>query len=105
MIERVTESFVKAMGWQKSTRAAVGTPRLTGGNCNFCGSPEHFIWECQVVLDYIREGKCKRNIEGKVVLPSGMFLPRDVAGLWLCDRFDVWHMRNPNQTVAVQMMY
>ena len=43
--------------------------------CNMCGGT-HFIRECKVVDEYIANGKCKRNSEGKVVLPHGIFVPR-----------------------------
>ena len=67
--------------------------------CNMCGK-EHFIRECEVVSEYIRAGKCRRNTDGKVVLPSGAFVPKDIPGTLLCDRFDEWHRRNPNQLAA-----
>ncbi len=69
-------------------------------NCNFCGSLEHFIKNCEVVTEYIRLGKCKRNFEGKVVLPSGTYIPRDIPGKRFMDRIDEWHRRNPNQMAA-----
>ncbi len=69
-------------------------------NCNFCGSLEHFIKNCEIVLEYIRLGKCKRNFEGKVVLPSGAYIPRDIQGKKFMDRIDEYHRRNPNQMAA-----
>ena len=69
-------------------------------NCNFCGSLDHFIKNCEVVLEYIRLGKCKRNFEGKVVLPSGAYIPRDIQGKRFMDRIDEYHRRNPNQMAA-----
>ena len=65
-------------------------------NCNFCNG-EHFIRDCKLVDDYIKAGKCKCNIEGKVVLPSGAFVPHDIPGTVLRKRIDEWHKRNPNQ--------
>lgn len=64
--------------------------------CNFCGK-DHFIRDCDIVKDYIRAGKAKRNIDGKVVLPSGAFAPRSLPGNLLKDKFDEWHKRNPGQ--------
>jgi hypothetical protein len=49
-------------------------------------------------------GKCKRNVEGKIVLPSGAFIPRDIVGKYMKDRFDEWHRRNPGQLAAATMM-
>jgi hypothetical protein len=56
-----------------------------------------FIRDCKLVDDYIQAGKCKRNIKGKVVLPSGAFVPRDIPGTVLHEHIDEWHKRNPNQ--------
>ena len=67
--------------------------------CNFCGG-NHYIRECNRVDDQIREGKCKRNAEGKVVLPSGAYVPRDIPGTLLSERIEEWHRRNPNQIGA-----
>ena len=30
------------------------------GACNFCGSTDHFIRDCDVVVEYTKAGKCKR---------------------------------------------
>ena len=46
--------------------------------CHFC-SGAHFVRECGKVGEYITAGKCKRNAEGKVVLPSGIFITSDIA--------------------------
>ena len=111
ILERVTETFVKALSSQQQTNRATTSDRpprpypSSGGNCNFCGSTDHFIRNCTEVLEYINAGKCKRNTEGKVILPSGAYVPRDITGQWLRDRIDEWHRRNPNQLAAGQMMY
>ena len=67
--------------------------------CNFCGGL-HFIRDCIRVNELIQEGKCKRNTEGKVVLPSGIFVPREIPGTLLSERIEEWHRRNPNQLAA-----
>ncbi|KJA18304.1 hypothetical protein HYPSUDRAFT_115371, partial [Hypholoma sublateritium FD-334 SS-4] len=64
--------------------------------CNFCGG-KHFIRECEVVEEYTRAGKCRRNTEGKVVLPGGGFVPKATPGQFLKDRFDEWHNQHPGQ--------
>jgi hypothetical protein len=43
--------------------------------CIFCGLTGHFISDCLTCQAYINEGKCKRNAEGKVVLPNGQYTP------------------------------
>jgi hypothetical protein len=74
------------------------------GKCNFCGEPGHFMRDCEVVNEYVWLGKCKRNHENQVVLPSGVTVPRSVAGIWLCDRINEYHLLNPNQQGAAQML-
>src|ERR1700678_3864317 len=64
--------------------------------CNMCGGL-HFIRECTVVDEYIKVRKARRNHEGKVVLSTGAFVPRDIPGRWLKERIDEWHRRHPNQ--------
>ena len=71
--------------------------------CNFCGGP-HFIRECLKVEELIREGKCKRNTDGKVVLPSGAFVPREIPGTLLSERIEEWHHQNPNQLGATSAL-
>jgi hypothetical protein len=74
---------------------------MTGGSvCNFCGVPGHFIQECEVVEEFTRFGKCKRSPEGKVVLPTGMMVPRGIPGAWMRNRIEEWHRQNPRQTAA-----
>jgi hypothetical protein len=72
-------------------------------DCNFCGK-RHFIRDCEVVTEYIRAGKCKKNTEGKVVLPSGAWVPREIPGNFLRERIDEWHHRNPNQLATATLI-
>jgi hypothetical protein len=51
-----------------------------GTTCNFCGKVEHFLGSCPMVVIYIAAGKCSRNQDGKLVLPSGAFVPRIIVG-------------------------
>ncbi|KDR69122.1 hypothetical protein GALMADRAFT_230903 [Galerina marginata CBS 339.88] len=73
-------------------------------DCAMCAGP-HFIRDCQEVEKYIQEGKCKRNTEGKVVLPSGSFVPRTIPGKYLRERLDEWHRRNPGQLAAGNLFH
>jgi hypothetical protein len=57
------------------------------------------------VSEYIRQGKARRNPEGKVILSTGAFVPRDIVGRYLKDRIDEWHLRNPGQLAKDQLMY
>ena len=73
-------------------------------SCNFCGK-EHYIKDCELVTEYIQAGKCKRNQDNKVVLPSGAFVPHEIPGTLLRERVDEWHRRNPNQLAAATMLH
>ena len=77
-------------------------PRYT--NCNFCGG-DHFIRDCAVVEEYIVAGKVRRNIDGKVVLSTGAFVPREIPGTLLSERVNEWHRRNPNQLSAATLVH
>ena len=63
--------------------------------CNFCGRPDHFIRQCPDAEEYIRRGRCRRTLEGKIALPTGSFVSRDVPGRFMKFRIDEWHRRNP----------
>src|SRR5215475_6936729 len=60
-------------------------------------------------MQYIKDGKVKRNPEGKIVLPSGIFIPRAIPGITFCDRINEYYKRNPTQAAPAnqtsQMMY
>jgi len=112
ILERLTDSFIKAMVAQNVThnhaQPTGGGPRPPANpqaGCTFCGSLEHFIRSCDVVDEYMRQGKVRRNVDGKVVLSTGAFVPRDIVGRYLKDRVDEWHKRNPGQLAAAQLMY
>jgi hypothetical protein len=51
-------------------------------DCNFCGKG-HYIRDCDLVNDYAHAGKCKHNNEGKVILPTGAFIPCDIPATLL----------------------
>ena len=68
--------------------------------CNFCGRPNHFIGQCSDAVEYIRAGKCNRNFEGKITLPTGLFISSDIPGRFLKFRIDEWHCRNPGHLSA-----
>jgi hypothetical protein len=98
-----TKTITDALGQSNHTRVTgITPPRQT--NCNFCGGP-HFIRECNVVEEYIVAGKVRRNFEGKVVLSTGAFVPRDIPGTLLCERVNEWHHRNPNQLAAATLIH
>ena len=72
--------------------------------CNYCGA-ENFICDCPHIAYDITAGKCKRNQDGKVVLPSGTYFSRDITGICLCDCINNWHRKNPNQLGAATLIH
>ena len=104
-ITNLGEMFKSAMDQSggRPRNTALRPAGASGSTCNFCRGTGHFIRECKVVAEYNRTGKCKRNHEGKVVLPSGAMVLRDVPGNWLRDHMDEWHRRNLGQ-MASQMI-
>jgi hypothetical protein len=73
------------------------TSTATGPNalypfCLFCGSPstEHMMRNCPTLEQYIRDGKCMRNAQGRVALPDGQDIPKGVRGRWIKDRLDYY---------------
>ena len=106
ILEKLSESFIKALATQHASRTApTDRPARGSSACNFCGGLDHFMRECLIALEFIRAGKCKRNVDGKITLPTGAFVPRDIPGQWFKDRIDEWHRRNPGQLGVAQMMY
>ncbi|PPQ79754.1 hypothetical protein CVT24_010113, partial [Panaeolus cyanescens] len=106
IIAQVTKSVVESLQLQNNNnnRSSNGFRNPTNSpRCGFCGK-EHFIRNCDLIADYIQAGKCKRNAEGKIVLPSGAFVPSDIPNGPLKDRIDEWHRRNPNQLAKSQLM-
>ena len=73
--------------------------------CVFCGLTGHFISDCLVCQSYINDGKCKKNAEGKVVLPNGQYTPRNIPGRSIKDRIDEWIRRNPEVPIVPALMY
>ncbi|KAH9849720.1 hypothetical protein C2E23DRAFT_736744 [Lenzites betulinus] len=89
---------------------------LPNGFCHYCGDANHMLRNCPAAETDIREGKCSRNPEGLIVLPTGQFLPRQLPGfdgLTMRDRLYEWHRRervrqgqNPAQAApAAQMVF
>ena len=83
----------------KSTGYATsGTSAPSSNLCNFCGDSSHFIRECPEAEEAVKAGKCKRDVTGKVVLPSGAAVPKGPGRIR--DRMEEWHRQNPGQMAA-----
>ncbi|KAJ7234542.1 hypothetical protein C8J57DRAFT_1439505 [Mycena rebaudengoi] len=79
---------------QRAPQSQPLSPR-TDLNCSYCSEPGHFIIKCPHVDEDIQAGKCKRDTEGRVTLPSGRNLRA---------RIEEWHRQNPGQIAAAQLM-
>ena len=93
------KTIVDALGANRMRPSTGGGVPPRNAKCLFDGC-DNFIRDCAKVEEYIRQGKCRRNHEGKVILSTGAYVPRDIPGEHLCDRIDEWHRRNPNQLAS-----
>ncbi|KAF8233714.1 hypothetical protein L208DRAFT_1265357, partial [Tricholoma matsutake] len=73
--------------------------------CIFCGLLGHFISDCLVCQTSINDRKCKKNAEGKVVLPNRQFMPRNIPGCCIKDRINEWICQNPDINIIPALMY
>jgi hypothetical protein len=112
LFKQMVQTFLKVLAPQKSTTShasssanAQATTMLDPLSCAFCGQTGHFIAHCLVCADYITNEKCKRNPEGKIVLPNGQYTPRSIPGWYIKDRIDEWHKHNPVKSTSSSLMY
>ncbi|KZT24730.1 hypothetical protein NEOLEDRAFT_1066922 [Neolentinus lepideus HHB14362 ss-1] len=76
--------------------------------CHYCGTNDHSIWHCPKVDEDQQAGRVMRNIEGKVVLLSGVMVPQNLPGVNMHERIMEWHRHNPSQVavnIIEQMIY
>ncbi|EED78589.1 predicted protein [Postia placenta Mad-698-R] len=88
-------------------QAAVHVHENTGAEqtCHYCGNRGCRVGTCEFAEIDIRDGKCKRNTEGKIILPNGSFCPCTIPGLTIRDRIYEWHRRNPAAPAAPTMLF
>jgi hypothetical protein len=48
----------------------------TGGACLFCGQPNHYARNCDIAARYVNENRCKRDLQGRFIMPDGAFIRR-----------------------------
>ena len=107
--DKFASTLLKALASQNIPSASTNPTRSPyvhpdgKSHCNFCGGTEHFIRDCKVVERYIEDGKVRRNGEGRIILSSGAFVPRNIPGEWLANRVDEWHRRNPGQLTTAKI--
>ncbi|KAJ7106002.1 hypothetical protein C8R44DRAFT_745648 [Mycena epipterygia] len=107
LVGTVTE-LIKVLATQNNSSSTGTTPsgpkKPRPDGCGYCSDLDHFINQCQRVLEDIRAGKCRRNTDGRVVLPSGAFVPRTIQGKDLRSRIEEWHRQNPGQLATAQLL-
>jgi len=83
-------------------------PGVSTDRCHFCGTPGCRIGRCPEVENQIKAGAVARSAEGKVTLPSGNYLPRNIAGRNLAEKFAQFHSDNPGHrahtTASIQQV-
>ncbi|PPQ85526.1 hypothetical protein CVT24_010452 [Panaeolus cyanescens] len=92
LTQEIKKAFVEIFQQQRhQTPSTPQQPRL----CSFCNADDHLIRNCALVIEYIRDGKAKRNNIGKVVLPSGRYVASSIPGVCLKEKFDEFHRLHP----------
>jgi hypothetical protein len=67
--------------------------------CHFCGLEFHLLSNCDKVDKCLKEGKCIRNAQGRLVLTGGGYIPRHMKGKNMWEKLEEWHCQNPGQLV------
>ncbi|KAI6097677.1 hypothetical protein EDD16DRAFT_1728402 [Pisolithus croceorrhizus] len=101
-VANVAKSLLRACGGlreasgsraQPPTDSASCSPRRTYSFCFFCGQKGHIRANCDSCKKYLAAGKCLL-VKGRIVLPTGREIPREVPGRTLKDRLDCWDLGN-----------
>ncbi|KAG6896428.1 hypothetical protein C0995_011417 [Termitomyces sp. Mi166 len=81
----------------KPSGTNTGQPLLPKDLCHFCGQIGHTMVKgrCLELKNYICAGKCRKNRDNKVVLPSGGYISQYPEKLYYKDRLEEWHCLNP----------
>ena len=96
------ESILTAQSLEPAKHSAPRTTNSPAGRtCNFCSEIGHFVSACPKALEYIKSGKCIRNTEGRICLPSGRYLPGTIVGNNLSERFDKYYATYQSQNTQL----
>ncbi|KAI6018893.1 hypothetical protein BKA83DRAFT_4308526, partial [Pisolithus microcarpus] len=74
------------------------SPRRIYSFCFFCGQKGHIRANCDSCKQYLAAGKCL-IVKGRVVLPTGQEIPREVPGRTLKDRLARWDLGNRSKDI------
>ena len=72
-------------------------------HCHFCGG-DHWKSSCEVLKEYIRDGKCILHDDGHITLPGGRFIPGSIARKTFRERLDEWYQQNPVSTLTANVL-
>ena len=104
LLSEITKTLVGLVN--QAQNQGQGQNRQSNNNrslmCLMCSGP-HLISACLTVLEYIKAGKCRRNQDGKVILSTGAWIPRDIPGSNMQEKIDEWHRQNPGQLAAATL--
>jgi hypothetical protein len=68
--------------------------------CNRCREVGHYVINCERINRLIKEGKCQRSPEGRVILPGGAAILKNILGRWISDCIEEYHHQNPGQLTS-----
>jgi hypothetical protein len=112
LFKQMAQSFLKVLTLQKSmtNHASSNTNTqvmisLDSLSCTFCGQSSHCIAHCLICADYITNEKCKRNLEGKIILPNRQYTLCSIPGQFIKDCINKWHKCNPVRSTSSSLMY
>ncbi|KAH9018157.1 hypothetical protein EDB85DRAFT_2200845 [Lactarius pseudohatsudake] len=80
-----------SLAWTGSHATEAEAVRSQATRCRFCRSVTHLEEDCEEADTYIRAGKCRRDVERKIVLPSGARIPRNIMGGTLQDWLEEYY--------------
>lgn len=66
----------------------------------FCDGTDHYVRNCQVAEEYIRQNKLTRDQSGRLVFPDGQYPSRNLPGRNLKERVDSYWSGRRDQSAA-----
>ncbi|CDO73702.1 hypothetical protein BN946_scf185015.g30 [Trametes cinnabarina] len=67
--------------------------------CHYCGNINCRLRTCPFIEEDTRAGRCRRDVDGRVILPNRSYVPRSLPnfdGVTMRDRVFEWNRRNAN---------
>lgn len=71
--------------------------------CHFCGG-NHFKNNCDILKEYIHDGKCMLHEDSHIALPGGRFIPGSIASKWFKECLDEWYRQNPPSSSTTNLL-